>query len=178
MKYPVKCVRRYIAGGLVMLLSAPFGVAASAGQEQSTTTQQQAAPSPLPDNPAPSQNKPVQQAAKQESRKDALPSAIDETASNSTSSGAAATTGQSEQQSAAFSDSNGQQSTSPKPVGTAAAPYEKPTGVAASRPAGAVIAPAKQRRVRSFLIRIGIVVGAGVAIGTVAALSHASPSRP
>jgi len=63
-------------------------------------------------------------------------------------------------------------------VGTAAAPYEKPMGVTASRPAGAVIAPAKQRRVRSILIKIGIVVGAGVAIGTVAALSHASPSQP
>ena len=31
------------------------------------------------------------------------------------------------------------------PLGTAAAPYEKGIGVAASRPAGAVIAPAKQR---------------------------------
>ena len=65
-----------------------------------------------------------------------------------------------------------------KPVGTAAAPYEKTTGVAASRPAGAVIAPAKQRRARSILIRVGIVVGAAVAVGTVMALSHGSPSRP
>lgn len=65
-----------------------------------------------------------------------------------------------------------------KPVGTAAAPYEKPTGVAASRPAGAVIAPAKQRRARSIVIRVGIVVGAAVAVGTVAGLSLASRSRP
>jgi hypothetical protein len=74
--------------------------------------------------------------------------------------------------------SRSQQNGAPKPVGTAAAPYEKTTGVAASRPAGAAIAPAKQRRVRSFLIKLGVVVGAGVALGTVAALSHASPSRP
>jgi hypothetical protein len=65
-----------------------------------------------------------------------------------------------------------------KPVGTAAAPFERPLGVAASRPAGAAIAPAKQRRVRTILISIGVVVAAGVAVGTVVGLSKASPSRP
>lgn len=64
-----------------------------------------------------------------------------------------------------------------KPLGVAAAPYTRPTGVAGSRPAGAVIAPARQRRVRTILISIGVVVAAGVAIGTVAALSHGSPSH-
>jgi hypothetical protein len=64
------------------------------------------------------------------------------------------------------------------PVGTAVAPYEKGIGVAASRPAGAVIAPAKQRRTRSFLIKVSVLVAAGVAVGTVVALSNASPSRP
>jgi hypothetical protein len=71
-----------------------------------------------------------------------------------------------------------QQSDGPEPVGTAAAPYEKPLGVAASRPAGAAIAPAKQKRVRSILIRVGLIAGAAAAIGTVVALSKASPSRP
>jgi hypothetical protein len=70
------------------------------------------------------------------------------------------------------------QQQNPNPVGTAAAPLAKPTGVAASRPAGAVIAPAKQRRVHPILIRVGIIVGAGVAIGVVAGLSRASSSRP
>jgi hypothetical protein len=70
------------------------------------------------------------------------------------------------------------QNNSQSPVGTAVAPYEKPIGVAASRPAGAVIAPAKQRRARSFAIRVAVVVGAAVAVGTVVALSRASPSRP
>ncbi len=69
-----------------------------------------------------------------------------------------------------------QQNGTTAPVGTAAAPYEKGIGVAASRPAGAVIAPAKQRRTRSILIRVGLIVAAGVAIGTVVALSSASPS--
>jgi hypothetical protein len=65
-----------------------------------------------------------------------------------------------------------------KPLGTAAAPFEKTEGVAASRPAGAAIAPGKQRRVHTLLIRMSIVIGAGAALGTVAALSHASPSQP
>ncbi len=81
-------------------------------------------------------------------------------------------------QSSTTQSTPGQEKKDSKPVGTAAAPYEKTTGVAASRPAGAVIAPAKQKRARSILIRVSIIVGAAVAVGTVAALSHASPSKP
>jgi hypothetical protein len=65
-----------------------------------------------------------------------------------------------------------------QPLGTAAAPYEKPLGAAVSRPVGAAIAPGKQRRRRTLLIRIAIVVGAAAALGTVVALSKASPSTP
>jgi hypothetical protein len=68
--------------------------------------------------------------------------------------------------------------TAPEPVGTAVAPYEKTVGVASSRPAGAVIAPAKQRRAHSLLIKVGLIVAGATAIGTVVALSKASPSRP
>jgi len=64
------------------------------------------------------------------------------------------------------------------PVGTAAARTTNTAGVAVSEPAGAVMAPAKQRRVRLLFIKIGAIVGAGAAIGAVAALSAASPSRP
>jgi hypothetical protein len=64
------------------------------------------------------------------------------------------------------------------PVGTAVAPYEGGIGIAASRPAGAVIAPAKQRRTRSLVIKFGLLIGAAVAVGTVVALSSGSPSRP
>jgi hypothetical protein len=71
-----------------------------------------------------------------------------------------------------------QQGETPAPVGTAVAPYEKGIGVAASRPAGAVIAPAKQKRSRSFMIKVGVLIGAAVAVGTVVGLSVASPSRP
>jgi hypothetical protein len=70
------------------------------------------------------------------------------------------------------------QNGSPSAVGTAAAPAPEVTGIAGSSLTGAVIAPAKQRRVRTFLIRVGVVVGACVAIGTVVALSRSSPSQP
>ncbi len=64
------------------------------------------------------------------------------------------------------------------PVGTAVAPAVPVTGVAAFSPAGAAIAPAKQHRVRTILISVGIVLGTAAAVGTVVALANASPSRP
>jgi hypothetical protein len=71
-----------------------------------------------------------------------------------------------------------QQPAPQQPLGTAAAPYEQPNGITASRPAGAAIAPAKQRRTRTFVIRVGVIIAAAAAIGTVMALSSASPSTP
>lgn len=72
-----------------------------------------------------------------------------------------------------------QQSPSPqKPVGTAAAEAPEASGVAASQPAGVAIAPAKQRRVRTIIIRTGAIIAAGVAVGTVVALTEATPSKP
>ncbi|UWZ83916.1 hypothetical protein [Occallatibacter riparius] len=65
-----------------------------------------------------------------------------------------------------------------KPVGTAAGPYTRPSGVAGSRPAGAAIAPSKQKRKKALMIRVGLIVGGAVAVGTVAGLSMASSSRP
>jgi len=65
-----------------------------------------------------------------------------------------------------------------KPVGTAAAETTNTTGFAVSRPAGAALAPAKQKRSRTILISVAAVVGAAVAVGTVAALSKGTPSKP
>ncbi len=64
------------------------------------------------------------------------------------------------------------------PVGTAAAELTTTSGVAASKPAGAAFAPAKQRRFRTIAISVGAVLGACVAAGSVAALSKGSPSKP
>lgn len=64
-----------------------------------------------------------------------------------------------------------------QPSGTAAAPGVQLSGGAASKPAGVAIAPPKQRQVRSLLIKLGFLAGAGIALGTVAALSAGSPGR-
>jgi hypothetical protein len=69
-------------------------------------------------------------------------------------------------------------SPSQRPVGTAAAETSNASGVAASQPAGVAIAPAKQRRVRTIVLRVGALVGAGVAVGTVVALTQGTPSKP
>jgi hypothetical protein len=65
-----------------------------------------------------------------------------------------------------------------RPVGTAAAEAPKVSGVAAAQPAGVAIAPAKQRRVRTIVLKVGAIVGAGVAVGTVIGLTEATSSKP
>jgi hypothetical protein len=69
------------------------------------------------------------------------------------------------------------QNVPPQPSGTAVAPAVQVSGSAASKPAGVAIAPPKQRQIRSWLIRFGFIAGAGAALGTVVALSAASPGR-
>jgi hypothetical protein len=90
------------------------------------------------------------------------------------------------QSSPAAAESQGQQTQSApaqtqplqRPVGTAAAEPMHAGGVAASQPAGVAVAPAKQRRTRTIVIRVGAIIGAGVAVGTVAALTQATSSKP
>lgn len=65
-----------------------------------------------------------------------------------------------------------------RPVGTAAAEAPKVSGVTAAQPAGAAIAPAKQHRVRTIVLKVGAILGAGAAVGTVVALTAATPSKP
>ncbi len=71
------------------------------------------------------------------------------------------------------------QSSQPKtePNGTAVAPPIQTSGGAASKPAGVAIAPPKQRQIRSLLIKLGFLAGAGIAVGTVVGLSAATPSH-
>jgi len=146
---------RLIAGCLVSLLLVPSGFASPLpGQEQSSAE--------------PAGSSAAQAQSSQSSRPESFP--------NSPSSMRSEVAENSSPFSGQQSTSTGQQAQ--EPVGTAAAESVETTGVAASKPAGAAIAPAKQRRTRSLLIKVGAIVGAGVAIGTVAALSSASPSRP
>lgn len=65
-----------------------------------------------------------------------------------------------------------------EPQGAAAAEKVPTAGGAVAKPAGAAIAPAKQHRTRSLLIKIGAVAAAGVAAGTVYALSRGTSSTP
>ncbi len=65
-----------------------------------------------------------------------------------------------------------------QPVGAAAAQLGRTTGGAASKPAGAAMAPAKQRQSRSLLLKMGLLAAAGIAVGTVVGLTSATPSKP
>ena len=65
-----------------------------------------------------------------------------------------------------------------EPVGAATAESVPTTGGAAAKPAGVAIAPAKQHQTRSWVIKIGAVLAAGAALGTVYALSHSTSSTP
>ena len=145
---------RQIAIALAVLLAMPTAESGSAIAQQATQVQQPPSASSQPG-----------------SENSAVPgNALPDNPSPASS--------QSPDQNEQASGSSQPQTDGRKPVGTAAAPYEKTMGVAASRPAGAAIAPAKQRRVRTILISVGVIVGAGIAVGSVAALSHGSPSRP
>lgn len=155
-------LRRLLSAGIIVCLAAPCGEAAIVRQQQTEsvpTVQTQSADS------AGAAERPPADASESKNPSGYSTSLIAQTDSNP--------------QSGTLPPSpNQQQNSTSQPVGTAAAPYEKPEGIPASRPAGAVLAPAKQRRARSFLIRVSVIVGAAVAIGTVAALSKGSPSRP
>ncbi|MBZ5664378.1 MAG: hypothetical protein LAO30_07200 [Acidobacteriia bacterium] len=64
------------------------------------------------------------------------------------------------------------------PSGAAGAKAANPKGAPVAQPAGAAVAPARQRGHRSLLIKVGLLAGAGIAAGTVVAMSQRSPSRP
>jgi hypothetical protein len=64
------------------------------------------------------------------------------------------------------------------PSGTAGAKAADVKGAPVAQPTGAAVAPAHQRGHRSLLIKVGLLAGAGIAIGSVVALTERSPSRP
>jgi len=64
------------------------------------------------------------------------------------------------------------------PSGVAGAKAATVKGAPVAQPAGAAVAPARQRGHRSLLIKLGLLAGAGIAVGAAVALSESSPSRP
>ena len=147
-------LRRHIAISLVALFVVPFGGSVPVVAQQQTVPSQPVGGMPLPPAPSPSSSPTGEEQGASRSADGNQPSNVTNAVQEQPQSGP------------------------PSPVGTAVAPYEAGVGVAASRPAGAVIAPAKQKRSRSFMIKVGVLIGAAVAVGTVVGLSAASPSRP
>ncbi len=71
-----------------------------------------------------------------------------------------------------------QGATNQTPLGAAAAQAGRPSGGAASKPAGIAIAPAKQHQTRSLLIKVGAIAAGGAALGIVYGLSRGTSSVP
>ena len=157
-------LKRQVALSLTMLLMVPFGAAATPRAPQ--TAENVGQTENQVQNNAQNPGKPATAAGQQISP-------------STDSTPAPAQSGDEKPQAPSpQAESASQQNANPAPVGTAVAPYIKPNGAPASRPAGAAIAPAKQRRVRSWAIRVGLLAGAAIAIGAVTAASMGSPSRP
>jgi hypothetical protein len=115
------------------------------------------------------------------------PSVVQAQAQNSTQQSSSGSLASSSQTVSQTGNSAEQQSTTPgqtqlpppqRPVGTAAAEAPIVSGVTAAQPAGVAVAPAKQRRVRTIVLRVGAIVGAGVAVGTIVALTAGTSSKP
>jgi hypothetical protein len=163
-------IKRQITGCLAAILAAPIARAVSSpNQELSVVQDLQSSPSTANQEGA-SSTETGKQAAD-----GAVPAPRTAGAQPAESGRSSESSAQSSSQQPAATEKNNSPA---KAVGAAAAPLEKIIGSAGSRVSGAVIAPAKQRRVRIMLIRVGVVVGACVAIGTVVVLSHATPSQP
>lgn len=150
---------RSFAACLAFLVAAQLGQAAALPLQQQQQTTSVTRPTPTPD----SSSQAATQIAELPQAPGPAPALQDQQPAQSDQQ-----PGQSDQQPASAQN----------PLGTAAGPTTQPTGVAGTRPAGAAIAPARQRRVRAFFIKTSIIVAAAAAAGAVIALSHASPSRP
>ena len=170
MKISAMWMRRVIAFGLAIMLAMPLAEAAAVSPPKGISGQELQSVPPAQSEPQDSASRAVKAEPAPSKNDTLLPDSPSPTQFQSDTPG--------ELPAASQSAAEQQQQATPKPIGSAAAPLERTTGVAASRPAGAVIAPAKQRRAGSILIRVSIVVGAAVAIGTVVALSHGSSSHP
>jgi hypothetical protein len=71
-----------------------------------------------------------------------------------------------------------QQQSAPAPSGAAGAKAANVKGAPVAQPAGAAVAPVRQHGHRSLLIKVGLLAGAGIAVGAAVALSERSPARP
>ncbi len=152
------------------------------------TWAQNTSPSPAPANPAPlapvvpSSSQDQQQATAQKSQANgstANPQAPPQPVT--TYPDAAGNSRQPDATAQAQSTRAGQsqaQAPQTEPQGAATAEKVPAAGGAAAKPAGAAIAPAKQRQARSLLLKLGAVAAGAVAAGTIYGLSRGTPSTP
>jgi len=170
-KTPGRWLTRQIAGCLVILLLLVAPLSAAAAPQQETSSSRQTDVSAAQSQPLSQvSNSGAMKANYEPFQPQALPDSPGTVHSQIADSNQPSTASQ--------PSPNQQQDVPQEPAGTAAAEFIKTTGVAASKPAGSAIAPAKQRRARSILIKVAAIAGAGVAVGAVVALSAASPSHP
>lgn len=150
--------------------SAPRAVAANERAARPTPSKPgEVASAELPESPGAAWAKAQAASSQQDSSSQAATPSLTQTATQAGSSQTAST------QSASAQD---QAQKPQRPVGTAAAEAPKVSGVTAAQPAGVAIAPAKQRRARTIVLKVGAIVGAGAALGAVIALREATPSKP
>lgn len=145
-------------------LSLPASSVAQTAQAAALPQAQTIAASELPDSPGAEWSKAQDSSAQQSS-------------SSATTAQASERTETTQSGPAQHEDQNQEQKPQ-RPVGTAAAEAPKTKGVTAAQPSGIAIAPAKQRRVRTIVLKVGAIIAAGAAVGTVIALTEATPSRP
>jgi hypothetical protein len=81
-------------------------------------------------------------------------------------------------QSSTPTDGEEAQSQLQRALGTAVAPAPPVLPLAAAEPTGIAIAPARQRRVRKIVLKVGALVGAGAALSTVLILTETTASKP
>jgi hypothetical protein len=145
-------------------LSLPASSVAQSAEAAALPEAQTIAASELPDSPGAQRSKSQDSSAQQSSS----------SATTAEASGQTETT----QSTPAQNQDQNQEQKPQRPVGTAAAEAPKTKGVTAAQPSGIAIAPAKQRRVRTIVLKVGAIVAAGAAVGTVIALTEATPSHP
>jgi hypothetical protein len=154
--------------------------AQSAGASQTAASPSQAAPQPAQDN-APASQQDRQQATPADSQVNgAKVDPSQPPLQPVTTYPDAAGNPQKEMDGGAQQPSRQSQIQTPpsEPQGAATAEKVPTAGGAAAKPAGAAIAPAKQRQARSLLIKLGAVAAGAVAAGTIYGLSKGTPSTP
>lgn len=156
--------------------ASPIAVAGSINQSAPASAVEETASAALPDSPGAIRSQEQQQQQEQNARQQS--ESPSETTVPQQTSQPSSIEEVPQSQGAVAPPPASPQAKPQRPVGTAAAEAPMVSGVTAAQPAGFAIAPAKQHRVRTLVIKVGAIAGAAVALGTIMALTMATPSKP